>query len=381
MKKTIRQWAALLIAAVSILVAQSAQAQTDELKQAIEAIKQVDKHGAGHEPAVQAMRVLNSASVDQVPEILAGMDGANRLATNWLRSAVVSIVGRADAIPIEQIKSYFENPEGSQLGRLMAFDLLDETNEGWAESIVPDLIDDPSLPLRRKAVKSWIAKAKKAELQESLGILATALEKARDVDQVQQIANLLGEKGVAIDLQKQLGFLGTWQLVGAFDNKSESGFDVPAGPELALDNIDLMATYTDMDSKEVTWSQYTTAEPTGVVDLNDAIGNVKGATAYCFATFLGQEDRPCEIRIGCINAHKVWVNGELIASNEIYHNGISPDKFSAPAKIRKGENQILVKVCQNEQTEPWAQRWQFQLRICDETGKAIQPAKPAPARD
>jgi len=381
MRKSLLQLTAPLMAAVSLIVAQSAQAQTDELRQAIEVIKQVDKHGAGHESAVKAMRVLNSASVDQVPEILAGMDGANRLATNWLRSAVVSIVGRADGIPTEPIKTYFENKDGSHLGRLMAFDLLDETNEGWAESIVPNLIDDPSLPLRRKAIRSWIAKAKKAETQESFGILATALEKARDVDQVQQVAKLLGARGVAIDLQKQLGFIGTWHLVGSFDNKNEAGFDVPGGPELDLDNIDLKATYTDMDAIETTWTQHTTAEPTGVVDLNDAIGNVKGATAYAFATFLGEEDRPCEIRIGCINAHKIWINGELVASNEIYHNGISPDKFSAPAKIRKGENQILIKVCQNEQTEPWAQRWQFQLRICDETGKAIQPAQPAPSRN
>jgi hypothetical protein len=31
----------------------------------------------------------------------------------------------------------------------------------------------------------------------------------------------------------------------------------------------------------------------------------------------------------------------------------------------------VVKVCQNEQTEPWAQNWAFQLRLCDATGKAI----------
>jgi hypothetical protein len=35
---------------------------------------------------------------------------------------------------------------------------------------------------------------------------------------------------------------------------------------------------------------------------------------------------------------------------------------------------ILVKCCQNEQTETWTVEWQFQLRISDENGTAIRPA-------
>jgi hypothetical protein len=32
---------------------------------------------------------------------------------------------------------------------------------------------------------------------------------------------------------------------------------------------------------------------------------------------------------------------------------------------------ILVKCLQNEQTEDWAQNWDFQLRVCDATGTAV----------
>jgi hypothetical protein len=39
--------------------------------------------------------------------------------------------------------------------------------------------------------------------------------------------------------------------------------------------------------------------------------------------------------------------------------------------MKAGRNVILVKICQNEQTEEWAQVWQFQLRVCDPTGNAI----------
>ena len=45
------------------------------------------------------------------------------------------------------------------------------------------------------------------------------------------------------------------------------------------------------------------------------------------------------------------------------------------ADFRAGENTVLVKCCQNEQTEPWAADWKFQLRICDAEGTplATQP--------
>ena len=36
--------------------------------------------------------------------------------------------------------------------------------------------------------------------------------------------------------------------------------------------------------------------------------------------------------------------------------------------LKKGENVIVLKVCQNDQKEPWAQDWKFQMRVCDDTG-------------
>ena len=36
--------------------------------------------------------------------------------------------------------------------------------------------------------------------------------------------------------------------------------------------------------------------------------------------------------------------------------------------LKKGENVIVLKVCQNNQKEEWAQDWQFQVRVCDDTG-------------
>jgi hypothetical protein len=108
-----------------------------------------------------------------------------------------------------------------------------------------------------------------------------------------------------------------------------------------------------------------------MVDLNAALGKNKGAAAYAYAEFVSDAERPVDVRIGSIVAIKVWVNGKLVDSRETYHSGTSIDQYIAHAVLQPGVNRILVKCCENEQTEQWAQDWQFQLRICDAVGTAV----------
>ena len=99
----------------------------EDLSTAIAAVKKVKANGVGHEDAVEAIKVLNKASAEQIPEILEGMDGANKLATNWFRSAIVSVSSRAEKLPIDSIRAYFDDKSNGQHGRLLAFDLLSES--------------------------------------------------------------------------------------------------------------------------------------------------------------------------------------------------------------------------------------------------------------
>lgn len=351
----------------------------EDLAAALKAVASVGPAGVNQASAARAMRTLNAATATDVPKILEAMDDSNVISQNWLRSAIVSIADREEDLPRDEITAYFSDTNHSPMGRLVAFELLSEGNEAWANEMIPELINDPSMPLRRKAVDRLIRDA--AELVESdqvtaIGKLGFALNKARDVAQVQTIANQLGSLGVNVNLQKQLGFLNRWQIVGTFDNKDMAGFDVVHGPEQSLDQLDLTSSYQAMTG-EATWQKVTTDDPTGNVDLNSLIGKLKGGIAYAYTTFNSDSAQVVDLRIGTANATKVWVNGELVMSNEIYHNSNSIDKFIGQAQLKKGENQILIKVCQNEQTESWAQDWQFQFRVCDATGKPILDATAA----
>jgi hypothetical protein len=107
--------------------------------------------------------------------------------------------------------------------------------------------------------------------------------------------------------------------------------------------------------------------------LNKLIAPHKGAVAYAYHEFDADRAEAVEIRIGTPNGWKLWVNGELIFDHEEYHMTMQMDQYRPRALLRAGANQILLKICQNEQSEDWAQSWEFQVRVCDSSGTAVLP--------
>src|SRR5262249_45817881 len=81
--------------------------------------------------------------------------------------------------------------------------------------------------------------------------------------------------------------------------------------------------------------------------------------------------RDVELRAATENALKMFVNDKPVFAREEYHHGKSFDQHAARVTLRKGRNVILLKVCQNEQTDAWAQVSDFRLRVCDALGGAV----------
>jgi hypothetical protein len=97
--------------------------------------------------------------------------------------------------------------------------------------------------------------------------------------------------------------------------------------------------------------------------------------AYALAIVVAESDVPCEIRVAAPNATQIFLNSKVLFGREEYHHGSPLDANIGKGMLKKGENVIVLKVCQNNQTEPWAQTWQFQLRVCDATGGPIAGLK------
>lgn len=362
-----RLGSALLLVAVSSNVLFAA-----DISDAISKIRRVEPKGVGHKDAVAAARELCQADVSALPQVLTAMDGANEVATNWLRLAAEAIAQKATAkgqkLPVADLEAFMADTMHAPRGRRLAYELIAGVDPSAEQRLIPTLLDDPSLELRRDAVAQLLESIAKIEDKtEAAKRYQKALFHARDLEQIKAAGEKLKELGEKPDIAAHMGFVMTWRIIGPFDNVEDKGWDVAYPPET---KIDFSAELNGQKGK-VKWVIHTTTDDYGLVDLNKVLATHKGAIAYAHAEFTADRAQTCELRTGSVNAHKVWLNGKLIMENHVYHSGQEIDQYIARGELKKGKNEILIKVCQNEQTEPWAQVWQFQFRVCDKIGTAI----------
>ena len=375
-RMTVHKYPTAIILALAVTMASAQILVAKDIPDHITAIRAVGKRAKGHAAAIQAWQALSQLPATSLPEVLAGMDGANDLAVNWLRSAADTITQRhleaKKTLPIKQLEEFISDTSHHPRARRTAYEIILLVDKGAHDRIIPGLLNDPSLELRRDAVAHAIAQSLAASgTDAAIESFQNALRGARDLDQIEVITKHIRDRGGEVNLRKQFGFLLDWSLVGPFDNSEKRGFDQAYPPEVELD---LTHTYKGKDG-DVSWRTHTTEDEYGTVDLNVVMGKHKGAICYAHTIFHSADKRPVDLRLGCINGNKVWLNGKLLTSNHVYHASTSIDQYISKGEIKKGRNEILIKIAQNEQTEDWAQRWQFQLRVCDQYGTAIHSSE------
>lgn len=353
-----------------------AAASSPDLAPFVQALRNVQPKGKGHLAATSAWAELTEqAGVGDLPAILAGMDGAGPLAANWLRAAVDAIAERHlhanGTLPTQGLERFLAQKKHNPRARRLAFEWIARVDPAAPDRLIPNMLDDPSLELRRDAVARLLAAAEKAQAEqnasEALATYRKALGPARDLDQVKTITEALKKLGHPVDLAHHYGFVQDWMLIGPFDNHGGKGFDAVYPPEEA---VELDATYSTPEGT-LRWKRHHTDDEYGAVDLNKAIGKHMGAAGYAAAEFLSDRRRPIELRLGSENAIKIWLNGKLLASAEAYHANVAIDQYIGRGELEAGRNWILVKICQNELTVDWAQAWTFQLRASDSSGRAV----------
>lgn len=323
-------------------------------------------------PAMQAAwRRLAETSPAEMTKLLAGMKDAAPAAENWLRAAVDAIGERAlaeGALPVGDLRQFLADTRQSPRARRAAFDWIIKADPSQEKSLLEGMLDDPSLALRYDAVAQLLAQTDALPAEQAAAkkeAYQTALSSARDPKQLEEIKDALSDLGDEVDLASVYGFLKEWRVIGPFDNTGLAHFGTVYPPE---EKQDVSAEY-DGKLGKVTWQEHTAED--GVVDFVDALGKEKEAIAYALTTFTADQAGSAEIRYETRNASKVWLNGELIASTEVYHSGSGFDQYRVPVDLKPGQNTLLLKIAQNEQKMPWEREWEFRLRVVDKLGTPV----------
>ncbi|WP_224242325.1 DUF3857 and transglutaminase domain-containing protein [Hyalangium gracile] len=147
----------------------------------------------------------------------------------------------------------------------------------------------------------------------------------------------------AAEVNRSLGFINDYYVVGGFENEGKSGCDTDFGPEAAT--LDLSATFAGAKGREVSWRKLAVAPTDGYVDLAAAVRPNKEAVAYALTWLEAPAETQVALSLGTSGAFRLWVNGQL-ATREDRYNLPRPDQSRVAVKLRKGLNRVLLKVCQ-----------------------------------
>ena len=367
----------LSIVAASGLLMASAEAQDS----AIAVLKSARTQSAAKNQA--AMKELVAAGPKGLLPILNSFNGADPIAANWLRAAFESSASRIQSagskLP-QELVAFVEDKDHKHDGRArrLAFEWMAKESPAIREKMIPTMLFDPFPDFRRDAIGLLIKEGNKQLEAGKDAVAKQTFEKALSAtihdDQVKLIMKPLKELGREVNLQKHFGFLPEWSIVGPFNNKEGVGFAEVYPPEKKLD----LKAELDGESGKVKWAKFSTDDDYGTVNIAKLIKNYKGSCMYATTEFHSAREREVEFRMATPNAWKLWVNGKVVFGREEYHrtpSNLVMDVYRVPVKLKSGANRILLKVCQNEQDQSWAQRYQFNVRICEESGVAVTPAR------
>ncbi len=331
------------------------------------------KSGTGGDASVQkAWKELASVPPEKMTQLLTAMKDASPLAVNYLRMAVDSVADRVEPseLPMDALLDFLADHSNASRARRTAFELIGRADAEKAASLLAEMNDDPSDEIRFDAVAKLLEQAEEAN---DASLFRRVLATSRSLDQLEAAQRSLKDLGEEVDLAEVLGMVKRWRVIGPFDNRGGLGFEASYPPE---DKLDLAAEYSGHDEEgpqgPFGWKPFETDDRLGEVEFNEALGEHKGAVAYAWATIESNKYQPIAIRYSSKAATKVWINGYQVAENPIYHSGSPFDQYEAYAELREGSNAILVKVCQNQQSEPWAQVWPLQLRVTDPAGGPLE---------
>ena len=324
--------------------------------------------GADQAALAAAADRLATIAADGFREPLAALGRATPAGANWLRSGLDRAAERlGDSLGVDTLAGFVANKELPPRGRSLAFGWLEARDPARAAGLLAGMLDEEALDLRRAAVAKVLADAAAGDAAAQLAAHRRAIGAARDVDQVEAIATWLTEHGEPTDVAEVLGFVRRWKVSGEYDNAGGVGFDQAYPPEEGEAAPGMAA---------ADWKPVASSHKHGEIDLNVAVATKKGVLAYALAEVELPAAGQAEVRIGSPCAVAVWVNGRKVMAHEIYHASEAIDQYVAAAEFRQGANTVLVKCCQNEQTEPWAGEWKFQLRITDPLGRPLATQPP-----
>jgi hypothetical protein len=137
---------------------------------------------------------------------------------------------------------------------------------------------------------------------------------------------------------------GPWYLAGPFPNPDGKGFSTVYPPEAG---VDMAATYEGIGGAKVQWQRKDAFVAGRTNDLLPHVQPNTNVTAYLTRSISCPEATQVNVLLGSDDTLTIWLNGtQLLAKNVARACQLGDDQVTLP--LRKGENRLLLKVCQGQ---------------------------------
>ncbi|MFC1726642.1 glycoside hydrolase family 172 protein [candidate division KSB1 bacterium] len=152
-------------------------------------------------------------------------------------------------------------------------------------------------------------------------------------------------------------FIQQWHIIGPFPAEEGKNFETAFPPETV---IDLKAEYPGKGGKTAAWQKVKTKDD--IIWFNEIFEEKEDGIGYGYCRVNSPDDREVLIYTGSDDGIKIFLNNEQVWSNPSYR-GLRKDQDRVKVKLKKGWNDLLVKVAQG------MGGWGYCIRISNYDGK------------
>ncbi len=201
----------------------------------------------------------------------------------------------------------------------------------------------------------------KAGRTDQAAVLArTALEKARDRENVLRLVGVLRSLGMDIrprDIAIQQGLIVNWWVIGPLAERDAMRARELVNPEAPID--------LQTSVNGIGWKRIDLDDPQGVLDFWAVVGPRENTGAYALAEVYSDAEQTVTLKIGSDDDVTCWVNGKKV-HEFIGDRGLTVDQDTATATLQPGWNRILCKVLNG------SDGWQLTVRLTTPDGKPLR---------
>ena len=170
-------------------------------------------------------------------------------------------------------------------------------------------------------------------------------------------------RGEEVDLQKALGTITDWMLIGPFPNEGPdfAGHDRVYLPEISL-ALDQQVEGLD---GPIGWAEHRQESGLASVNLKPLFSPTDHVCAYALCFVTSPKEQSVQIRLCTNDSGKLWVDGRLVWDYP-FESQVMLDRHVVECTLPARTVPVLLKACNGEAN------WGFILRITDSDGHPVE---------